>query len=126
MTADDDEPARLERLQAFNDAWGRGDVAALMEFMTEDCIYHASVGPEPGRTFIGKDNVRRGFEELLAHDCDGKSRAGRCIVIGDVGVAEWSYLYDRDGRRIEVRGCDIFEFVGDKIRRKDAYRKSYT
>jgi hypothetical protein len=24
------------------------------------------------------------------------------------------------------RGCDVFEFVGDKIRRKDAFRKTFS
>jgi hypothetical protein len=27
------------------------------------------------------------------------------------------------GERIEVRGCDLFEFEGDKIARKDSYWK---
>jgi hypothetical protein len=27
------------------------------------------------------------------------------------------------GERIEVRGCDLFEFRGDKIARKDSYWK---
>ena len=28
-----------------------------------------------------------------------------------------------DGRETVVSGCDLFEFVGDRIRVKDAYRK---
>ena len=28
-----------------------------------------------------------------------------------------------EGERIEVRGCDLFEFRGDKIVRKDSYWK---
>jgi ketosteroid isomerase-like protein len=118
-------PMTRERLAAFNDAWARADVPALMEFMTEDCVYQASVGPEPGQTFAGKEAVRRGFEALLAHDSEAEGRGGRCFVAGNLGVAEWSYVYMRDGRAIEVRGCDIFEFVGDKIRRKDAFRKTF-
>ncbi len=115
----------VERLEAFNDAWARADVPALMEFMTDDCIYKASVGPEPGRTFVGHEAVRRGFEALLAHDAGAESRGGRCFVAGDIGLAEWSYVYMRNGHRLEVRGCDIFEFSGDKIRRKDAFRKTF-
>lgn len=113
------------RLEAFNEAWSRGDIPALMSFMTEDCIYQASVGPEPGRTFRGRDAVEAGYREMLAHDAGGESRGGRCLVMGDIGIAEWCYVYTIDGARTEVRGCDIFEFVGDKIRRKDAFRKSF-
>jgi ketosteroid isomerase-like protein len=110
-----------ERLDAFADAWGRGDVDELMTYMTEDCVYSASVGPEPGWTFRGTEEVRRGFTELLAHDSAGESRAGRAWVAGDVGAAEWSYVFP-DGR--EVKGCDLFQFRGDKIVVKDAYRKT--
>jgi ketosteroid isomerase-like protein len=116
----------VERLTRFNQAWADGDVEQLMTYMTEDCVYSASVGPEPGETFIGPDEVRRGFEEMLAHDADGEGRTGRVWVAGDVGVAEWSYVFTReDGREYEVPGCDLFHFRGDRIAVKDAYRKTF-
>lgn len=115
----------LERLQQFNDAWSRGDVDVLMTFMTEDCVYEASVGPEPGRTFTGRTEVEAGFRAMLSHDSDGESKGGRCAVLGDLGIAEWSYVKTENGRAVEIRGCDIFEFVGDRIRRKNAFRKVF-
>lgn len=121
---DDDKPRMtVARLAAFCGAWSRGDVDALMTFMTDDCIYQASVGPEPGRTYRGAMEVRAGFREMLAHDSDAEGRDGRCVVAGDLGFAEWSCVYREKG--LEVRGCDIFEFVGDRIRRKDAFRKVF-
>lgn len=117
---------RTALLVEFGGAWGRGDVARLMEMMAEDCIYQASAGPEPGRTFRGREEVRRGFEIMLAHDAGSESREGRVFVAGDLGVAEWSYAYKRpDGTEVEIRGCDIFEFRGEKIFRKDAFRKVF-
>jgi ketosteroid isomerase-like protein len=124
----DSEAARMtpERLQAFIAAWGRKELDALMSFMTEDCIYIASVGPEPGATYIGREAVRMGFAELLRYDAKATPRSGRVFIAGDRGAAEWSFIYtDEAGREVEVRGCDLFEFAGDKIRRKDAYRKTY-
>ena len=53
----------IERLQAFDDAWRQKDLEALMKFMADDCEYHASVGPDPGESFIGKEAVRRGCQE---------------------------------------------------------------
>ena len=35
-----------EVLQAFADAWNCHDVDALMSFMTEDCVFEASAGPD--------------------------------------------------------------------------------
>jgi ketosteroid isomerase-like protein len=115
-----------ERLQAFAAAWARGDVDELMSFVTEDCVYNASVGPDPGSTYVGREAVRRGFEELLRYDANAKSRGGRVFIAGDRGASEWSYIFtDESGHEIELKGCDLFEFVGDKISRKDAYRKTY-
>ena len=114
-----------ERLREFAAAWARGDVNQLMTFMTDDCVYEASVGPEPGKTYDGFAAVRQGFEEMLAFDATGESRSGPIFICGDKGVMEWSYIQKRgDGRAIELRGCDIFEFSGNKIRRKNAFRKT--
>ena len=115
-----------ERLEAFGTAWARKDVEELMSFLTDDCIYNASVGPEPGTTYIGREAVRRGFEELLKYDDKAESRAGRVFIAGNRGAAEWSYIFtDDSGHEIELKGCDLFEFAGDKISRKDAYRKTF-
>lgn len=123
-----DQPAEgmtLKRLTAFSDAWTARDVDTLMSFMTDDCVYSASVGPEPGRTYTGREQVRAGFVEMLAHDTDRERRGGAAYIFGDRGVGLWSFLeHDDDGAQREIKGCDVFEFDGDKIRRKDAYRKT--
>ncbi|MCI0606855.1 nuclear transport factor 2 family protein [bacterium] len=115
-----------ERLKQFGEAWGRADIDALMEFMTDDCVYKASVGPDPGTTYVGREAVRKGFAEVLAYESGGEPKAGPVWVLGSRAVAEWSYIITRpDGRKVEIRGCDLFEFDGDKIRRKNAFRKAY-
>jgi ketosteroid isomerase-like protein len=117
---------REAALHAFAAAWDTADLDRLMDLMAEECIYQASVGPEPGRTHAGRPAVRTGFEEMLAHDAGAESRGGRIFVAGDLGVMEWSYIQRAaDGRMTEVRGCDILEFVGCKIARKDAFRKTW-
>jgi len=127
MTARAGSPVMtLHRLQRFSVAWTVGDLDALMSFMTEDCVYYASVGPEPGSTYRGRDEVRRGFAAILAYDRGRERHDGTAFIVGDVGVAEWSF-YDAgpDGSGRLIRGCDIFEFAGDKIRKKDAFRKVF-
>jgi len=114
----------LDRLREFGEAWADADVDALMTFMTGDCVYHASVGPEPGTTYRGLQEVRRGFTEMLAYDHGRERRDGAALIAGDVGVAEWSFTETGPGgRTTTIRGCDIFEFAGGKIRKKDAFRK---
>lgn len=119
-----DPKMTIERLKAFDNAWAGKDIESLMEFITDDCEYHASVGPEPGERFVGKDEVRRGFETMFDHDAGSESSPGNLYVYGDRGVAEWSYAStDESGQSTVVRGCDLFEFHGDKIKLKNAFRK---
>ena len=56
----------IERLMAFGDAWNRGDVDDIMSYFAAECTDHASAGPEPGRTYQGREAVRRGVIEMLA------------------------------------------------------------
>ena len=119
------DEAKRARLTAFADAWAQSDVDALMQMMTDDCVYAASVGDEPGTTYRGRDEVRRGFTEILAYESGGEARCGRVWISGDWAFVEWSYdeVAD-DGTITDIKGIDIFEFVGDKLRLKDAYRKT--
>jgi ketosteroid isomerase-like protein len=116
----------LDRLREFGEAWAAGDVDALMTFMTDDCVYRASVGPEPGTTYRGRDAVRQGFAEMLAYDHGRERHDGAALIAGNVGVADWSFTEAKpDGGTTTIRGCDIFEFADGKIRKKDAFRKVF-
>ncbi|MFC7589376.1 nuclear transport factor 2 family protein [Nonomuraea antimicrobica] len=114
----------VERLAEFGAAWRDRDLDRLMEFMADDCVFRSSVGPEPGATFRGRAEVRRGFELMLAYDAGSESHDGVAFVVGDRGAAQWSYTHaDAYGRTHRVDGCDLYEFDGDLIRVKDAYRR---
>ena len=40
-------------------------------------------------------------------------------------MAEWTFVVTTpDGQDVTTRGCDLFEFEGDKIRVKNAFRKA--
>lgn len=115
-----------ETLQAFADAWNRHDVDALMSFMTEDCVFEASAGPDVcGTRYAGRESVRAGFAEVWATFPDAHWGNARHLVQGTRGVSEWTFTGTRaDGTRVEVQGCDLFTFRGGRICLKDSYRKS--
>lgn len=116
----------LERLAEFGEAWRMKDVDRLMEFITDDCVFRASVGVEPGTTFSGRAEVRHGFELMLAYDAGFESHGGVAFIVGNRGAAQWSYSRtDPTGQVDHVHGCDLYEFDGDRIRVKDAYRRVY-
>jgi ketosteroid isomerase-like protein len=115
-----------ERLAAFGEAWNTHDAALVMSFMADDCVFHASVGPELlGRTYVGADDVRRGVQAFFDRYPDGRFDDGKAFVAGDHGASEWTFSWTGDdGERMAVRGCDLFEFAGDLIKVKNAFRKN--
>jgi steroid delta-isomerase-like uncharacterized protein len=113
-------------LQAFADAWNRHDVDALMAFMTDDCVFEASAGPDIcGTRYVGRDAVRAGFAEVWATFPDARWADARHVVLGDRGISEWTFTGTRaDGTRVEVHGCDLFTFRDGRIALKNSYRKN--
>ena len=116
----------VELLQAFADAWNRHDVEALMSFMTDDCVFEASAGTEVcGTSAKGREAVRSAYQDVFANFPDASWNSPRHFVCGDRGVSEWIFRGTRrDGTRVEVNGCDVFTFRGDKIVVKNSYRKN--
>jgi steroid delta-isomerase-like uncharacterized protein len=115
-----------EDLQAFADAWNRHDVDALMSFMTHDCVFEASAGPDIcGARYSGREQVRAGFADVWKTFPDARWDHARHFVLGDRGVSEWTFSGTRsDGTRVEVHGCDLFTFRDGKIALKNSYRKN--
>lgn len=127
MTKLNDE-ITVEFLQAFADAFNRHDADALMTFMTEDCVFEISYGPEVcGQRFEGQEAVRKGFAGVWKTYPDAQWRQPTHFVAGTRGVSEWTFTgTDKEGRKTEVNGCDIFTFREGKILLKNSYRKIRT
>lgn len=114
----------VARLQSFSDAWDRGDLDTLMTFFTEDCEFSPSVESAPGQLFCGKAAVAAEFKQIFQRDGGFKSRSGVHAVLGTIGYCEWFLIVDQSPRLKQISGCDVFEFEGDLIRRKNAFRKT--
>ena len=77
---------------------------------------------------IGREAVRTAFQKAWADFPDAQWTRARHVVTGARGLSEWTFVGTRasDGQRVEVDGCDLFGFQGDKIRVKDSWRKLRT
>jgi beta-alanine degradation protein BauB len=113
------------RLEAFFAAWNDQDVERAAGFFTPGGAYCASIGPDDdGTVFRGIDEVRRGIAAFLGTYPDARYTDVRILISGDRGHARWTFHgTTREGKRADYRGVDVFEFEGDRIRLKDAYRK---
>jgi steroid delta-isomerase-like uncharacterized protein len=123
-----DESPDVGMLERFLDAYNRHDVEGVMAFLAEDCVFETPSGPDPwGRRLEGKAQVREGVEVRFAGIPDIHYGRDRHWVVGDRGVSEWTITgTDTSGKVVEVKGCDLFEFRGGKITRKDSYWKIVT
>ena len=112
-------------LQALLDAFNAHDVDAVMSFFTDDCILDMPRGSAPGgRHLVGREQVREGIQSRFDGIPDVVYGDDRHFICGDRGVSEWTIRGTQaTGERIEVRGCDLFEFRDGKISRKDSFWK---
>jgi len=118
---------RMEQLlQEFADAFNRHDLDALMSMMTTDCVFEASAGNDvDGQRHVGQDAVRAAFAAVFEQYPDARWGGARHLVHGDRGVSEWTFTGTlKDGRRVEVRGCDLFTLRNGKIAVKNSFRKN--
>ena len=120
-----DEAARLDVLERMLDAFNRHDLDAIMSLFADDCVFESPRGPEPwGRRFVGREEVREGLGARFEGIPDVHYGDASSFVAEDRGASEWTLTGTTvDGERLEVRGCDLWTFRGDKVIRKDSFWK---
>lgn len=116
----------VKDLEAYSDAWNACDIDRIMAFHTDDTVFETGGGRGVrGTTYEGADVVRGRFIEVWTELPDVHFSEGSHFVSGDRGCSEWVFTGTRaDGDRIEVMGCDLFTFRGDKIYLKNSLLKN--
>ena len=109
------------------DAFNAHDLDRIMALFAEDCVLEMPRGSKPwGARFEGKEKVREGLAGRFAglpdvHYSDDEHFVD---VAANTGISKWTLTgTTRDGRRLEVRGCDFYSFRDGKVTRKDSYWK---
>jgi ketosteroid isomerase-like protein len=111
----------LELCAAFN----AHELDRIMLHFAEDSSLDMPKGSKPwGTRFTGKEAVRKALAMRFEMTPDVHYDEDRHWVSGNMGVSEWLLTgTTRDGHKVEVRGCDHYEFRGGKVVRKDSYWK---
>ena len=114
-----------ELMKEINAAFNSRDVDRIMEFFAEDCTFLMARGPEAdGRRVHGKDAVRKVLADRFKVIPDMRWDHVEQIIAGSRAVTVWMVTgKSDDGEALDYRGCDIYEFRGDKILNKDTYWK---
>ena len=103
----------------FNEAFNSRDVAAVMERMTDDCVFE-STGPAPdGQRHEGRQAVHAVWEEFFASSPSARFTTEESVVAGDRATVRWRY--DWDGGH--VRGVDVLRLRDGLVAEKLSYVK---
>jgi uncharacterized protein (TIGR02246 family) len=114
-----------ELLDEFADAWNAHDVDRLLACMTEDAVFYGAAGPAPdGASWQGPTQLREAFSAVWRTYPDATWFSATHFVDGDRALTEWTFSgTPADGRRVNVRGCDVFRMREGLIAVKDTFRK---
>src|SRR5262249_44812853 len=120
-----DNPPTPQLMKEINAAFNSRDVDRIMAFFADDCTFLMARGPEAvGRRVHGKDAVRRVLADRFKVIPDMRWDHVDAFICGNRVVSVWMVTgQGKDGERLNYRGCDIYEFRGDKILNKDTYWK---
>ena len=112
-------------LAATFDAFNRHDVDAVMTHFADDCVFYTVAGDEVyGGKVEGAAAIAKAFSGVWAAMPDAHWDHHSHFVAGDRAVSEWTFSgTDRDGRRVEAEGADLFTLHDGKIIVKQALRK---
>ena len=118
-------PVTVKTLEEILEAFNRHDLDAIMSYFADDCIFDMPRGPHPwGTRYVGKDGVRDGLASRFKGIPDVHYGDDIHWVCGNRGVSEWTLTGTTTaGVRVEVRGCDLWEFSDGFVTRKDSYWK---
>jgi ketosteroid isomerase-like protein len=119
----DETSATIAAVEAFNDAFNRHDVDAVMAHMTDDAVFE-STSPPAGERHVGADAVRGAWEAFFAASPTAHFDAEEVIATGDRCVVRWIYTWTGDdGTTGRVHGVDVIRVRDGLVAEKLAYVK---
>jgi hypothetical protein len=123
-TSDAPVESSLAPVQRFNEALNARDVDAMMQLLTDDCIFE-NTDPRPdGERYKGQAAVRVFWEDFFRSGREKRIEIEEIFGCGDRCVMRWVYRWaNADGSRGHVRGVDIYTVRGGRIAEKLSYVK---
>lgn len=117
------ERETLAAVARFNQAFNSHDAAAVMETMTDDCIFENTQPAPDGARYVGQEQVRAVWDKFFAANPDAHFEFIETIVAGDRCIVRWIYHKTREGKPWHLCGVDIFRVRSGKIAEKLSYVK---
>jgi len=113
----------LAAVDKFNAAINNHDINAVMNAMTDDCVFDNTNPPPDGNRFVGAAAVRAFWEKFFASNPDAAFETEEKFATGDRCVVRWVYRKTKEGKPWHLRGVDVFKIRNGKVAEKIAYVK---
>ncbi|HEX5585847.1 MAG TPA: nuclear transport factor 2 family protein [Acidimicrobiia bacterium] len=118
----DDASATTDAVDRFNEAFNRQDVDAVMDAMTDDCVFESTTPPD-GERHVGAPAVRAAWEAFFASTPSAHFEAEDVIATHDRAVVRWRYTWSEGGTEHHLRGVDVMRIRDGKVAEKLSYVK---
>jgi ketosteroid isomerase-like protein len=118
-----DSAAQLEQtIESYNDAWNAHDVDTILTFHAPGMIFENHTAGDR----VEGDDVGPHIARIFENAPDLAFRGRRLYARDGLVISEWTAsATNRDGRRVEWDGIDVFPFENGLILRKDVYSSSH-
>jgi ketosteroid isomerase-like protein len=116
-------PDALSVVRAFNDAFNRHDVDAIMALMTDDCVFENTRPAPDGTRYEGQPAVRAFWEQFFTSSPQARFEFGDMFAAGGRCVVCWTYSWVKNDLPGRVRGVDLFRIRDGKIAEKLSFVK---
>lgn len=100
MTTDATTQATIATIEAFNDAFNRHDMPAVMALMTEDVVFENTNPAPDGTRYEGAAAVRGYWEHLFGSTPQAHFTTEELFAAGDRCVVRWRFDWDDHGGHI--------------------------
>ena len=104
------------------DAFGAGDVDAIMAAMSPDCVFEATSPPPDGNRLEGADAVRAVFTDLFTQTPEARFETEEIVDLGDRAVLRWRFSWG-GAQPGHVRGIDLLAVRDGAVSDKMSYVK---
>lgn len=117
----------IDLLDEIQDGFNRHDVDAILSHFVEDCVWVMASGTTPpeGRVCHGKEEIGQVLRDRYDQIPDMRWEDIRHWIVDDSkAISEWVVKgTPADGAPFAYLGCDLWEFSGGKVTKKDTYWK---
>jgi ketosteroid isomerase-like protein len=111
-----------ELIERYNDAWNRQDLEAIHALHHPEIVFDNHTAGERAE---GADAVRDHIGRIFENNPTMRFTTRSLSAGDDFAVCEWTLNVEKDGKKLEWEGVDVFPIKDGLIARKDVYSASH-